>query len=70
MLTCACMRLQRFAQMPYFKRSVLEHVAADLLSLHTAEQPQLTRLGSFLRLSRAATPDASVHRSAASRSLS
>jgi hypothetical protein len=54
---------QRFAQMSYFKRSVLEHIAADLLSLHTAEQPHLTRLGSFLRLPPAASsPDASMHR--------
>lgn len=55
---------QRFAQMSYFQQSVLEHVAADMLTLHTAERPQLTRLGSFLWMSRAATPDASVHRSA------
>ncbi|EIE27649.1 kinase-like protein [Coccomyxa subellipsoidea C-169] len=44
-------RLQRFANASYFKRSVLEHIAADMLTLRARDQQPLdARLGSFLRL--------------------
>ena len=43
--------VQRFANASYFKRSVLEQIAADMLTLQVREQQPLdARLGSFLRL--------------------
>ncbi|CAL8463594.1 g3128 [Coccomyxa elongata] len=43
-------RLQRFANASYFKRSVLGHIAADMLTLQARDQPLDTRMTSFLRL--------------------
>ncbi len=42
--------LQRFANASYFKRSVLGHIAADMLTLQVRDQPLDTRTTSFLRL--------------------
>jgi len=34
-----CPSVQRFAQSSLFKRTVLEHIAADLLAMHFAPEP-------------------------------